>query len=284
MPRARILLASMLSVLSLVLVTDQPALSRASTGATGIVFVGGYGSDLVSASSEFASLRAELGARDEHISFVQYSYAGWDSDGCGATPPPYGPGDTAQDLESSKRTLIFMLQALRSACGLQRIAVIGHSLGGLVAFHALADQPVEGVSDLVTIDSPLGGASRVQLASCVEVGLCSEGPITAFLADLNVAWAQTAADNAARVARLEAAGTRVSAWGNQSDCLYDLSRCLPFARGLLARYDSRETQWLGIQRAFRRDYPPSRRLASMLSTHHMLLVAAASDIAADVLT
>ena len=38
------------------------------------------------------------------------------------------------------------------------IVVIGHSLGGLVAFHALSDNPMSQVTDVVTIDSPLGGA------------------------------------------------------------------------------------------------------------------------------
>jgi pimeloyl-ACP methyl ester carboxylesterase len=289
--RARVLVALSGWLLGLALLAAQPAFARdgvtgepARRAATSVVFLGGYGGDFPSAARDFAALRAELQAHGANLAFVQYSYAGWDAEGCGATQPGYGPEHTAQDIETSKRNLIDTLQALRSTCGADRIAVIGHSLGGLVAFHALSDQLVDGVTDLVTIDSPLGGAPSFTLTSCVEMGLCADGPIAAYLAGLNRAWTQTAADNTARVAMLEAAGTRVSAWGNQSDCLYDLARCLPFGRNLLSRYDSRETQWLGIPRAFRRDYPPSPRLASLLGSHHAVLIAAASDIAADVLS
>jgi hypothetical protein len=60
-----------------------------------------------------------------------------------------------------------------------------------------------------------------------------------------------------------AVGIRVTAWGNQRDCLYAPAVCLPFARGLFGAYDVRDTQWLGVDRAMRRDYGPGSSLASL---------------------
>jgi pimeloyl-ACP methyl ester carboxylesterase len=176
------------------------------------------------------------------------------------------------------------LQMLRQSCGATHVVVIGHSLGGLVAFQALADQPLPGVTDLITIDSPLGGTPADLIQSCVDWVLCADGPVDAYLAELRNDWTQTALDNSAKAARLAAAGVRVSAWGNPGDCLYNIAACMPFARVLLAGYDSRETQWLGIPRAIRRDYPPATRLSSLFASHHAVLVSGASDIAADLLS
>jgi pimeloyl-ACP methyl ester carboxylesterase len=250
-----------------------------------VVFVGGYGSSLASATADFVPIKAALAARVGRISFVQYSYAGWHAQSCGESQPSYGPDDTAQDIELSKRNLLGTLRMLldSSACATNRIVVIGHSLGGLVAFQALADQPIPAVTDIVTIDSPLGGAPPEIIWSCVEWGLCADGPVADYLATLNSAWTQTGLDNTAKAEKLAAAGTRVSAWGNQSDCMYHLAVCAPFTRALFGSFDARETQWLGIPGAIRRDYVSPARLSSLNISHRAVLNAAAADIALDLL-
>ncbi len=248
-----------------------------------IVFVGGYGASLATATSHFGPLKAALTAQSSNVAFVQYSYTGLSGQNCSVSPAAYAAADTAQDIEISKDNLMATLLMLRQSCGANHVVVIGHSLGGLIAFQALSDQPPTGVTDLITIDSPLGGAPADEIQSCIDWGLCVDGPVARYLAELRNDWTQTSVDNAAKAGRLAAAGVRVSAWGNPSDCLYNAAACIPFARGLLAGYDSRETQWLGIPRAIRRDYPVTR-LPSLLVSHHTVLVNGASEIAADLLT
>ena len=50
----------------------------------------------------------------------------------------------------------------------------------MIAFHALADNPMSEVSDIVTIDSPLGGAPESSVAACVDAGLCVDGPVAGY--------------------------------------------------------------------------------------------------------
>lgn len=272
-------LTSMLTAVLLAL-TWQSA-GAAAAPATTVVFVGGYGSTLASATRDFADIRAALQARRASLAFVQFSYNGWNAQSC--TPFDYQGADTGQDFETSKRLLIGTLGLLESNCGAQHILVIGHSLGGLIALHALSETPVHGVSDVVMLDSPLGGAPPAEMDACIEAGFCVDGPVTDELAKLNAAWDQTAQDNAARVGALAQAGIRATAWGNQSDCLYAPAVCVPFARTFLGNYDARETQWLGVDRAMRRDYPVPSSLAAALRSHKALLSSAALDIAADLL-
>jgi pimeloyl-ACP methyl ester carboxylesterase len=257
----------------------QPAVGAGASGTT-VLFVGGYASTNDTAARAFQPLRAALQARDPALAFALYSYAGWNAPTC--SPLNYQADATGQDFELSKQLLLQTINALHTQCGAQRIVVIGHSLGGLVAFHALADNPMGEVTDVVTIDSPLGGAPSAEVQACIDAGLCVPGPVSGVLAELNGAWVQTALDNAARVSQLAASGIRVTAWGNESDCLYDPSVCMPFASYLVGSYDVRDTQWLGVQRAMRRDYAPGSTLAGLLSSHQVILTKAAPDIAADV--
>jgi pimeloyl-ACP methyl ester carboxylesterase len=267
--------------LLLALATLGPTATSASAAEprTTVLLAGGYGSTLTSARQSFAPLRAALEARHPGLSFAQYSYTGWNAQTC--TPLDYAPEDSAQDLATSERHMLETLYLLHTQCGADHLVVIGHSLGGLVAFHALSDNPMAEVSDVITIDSPLGGAPAAEIRACVDSGMCAEGPVSQVLADLHASWAQTAADNTARVVRLSAAGTRVTAWGNQSDCLYAPAVCVPLARVLIGPYDVRDTQWLGIDRAMIRNYSPGKSLTAVLNSHQAVLSTAAPDIAAD---
>jgi pimeloyl-ACP methyl ester carboxylesterase len=265
-------LASLLVVPAQVLA--EPAPSQAHTT---VLFVGGYGSTLATASLAFAPLRAALTAHDPTTSFAQYSYQGWDAQTC--APRDYYSADTGQDFDLSERRLLETIYSLRTQCGGNaRIVVMGHSLGGLVAFHALADNPMSEVSDVVTIDSPLGGAPASTVSACVDAGLCVDGPVAAFLAGLYSTWNQTAADNSSRVARLQSAGIRVTAWGNQGDCLYAPAVCVPLARYVVGNVDARATQWLGVDHAMRHDAAPLSSLSRVLNSHQAILTSAATDI------
>jgi pimeloyl-ACP methyl ester carboxylesterase len=259
-----------------------PGAAAAASAPTTVLFVGGYGSDLATVGDSFAPLRAEFVARDPNTRFAQYSYNGWNAQTC--APLDYQSADTGQDFETSEKQLLDTIYLLRAQCGAGRIVVVGHSLGGLIALHALSDSPMGEVSDVVTIDSPLGGAPPSVIRTCVDAGLCADGPVTGFLADLYTQWDQTAQANAARVKQLAAAHIRVTAWGNQSDCLYAPSRCVPLAGYVLGRFDARDTQWLGVDRAMHRDYSAAKSsVASVLDSHELILSSAAGDIASDLL-
>jgi pimeloyl-ACP methyl ester carboxylesterase len=270
---------NLVGVLVALAIFGMQAVPASAARSTTVLFVGGYGSTLGSAAQVFTPLRDALLARDPATMFALYSYAGWNAQTC--APLDYRAEATGQDFETSKQRLLETINTLHAACGADRIVVIGHSLGGLIAFHALSDNPMGEVSEVVTVDSPLGGAPAVEVRACVDAGLCVEGRVGGLLADLHGAWDQTSLDNTARVRSLAAAGTRVTAWGNQSDCLYAPSLCIPLARALVGAYDVRDTQWLGIDRAMRRDIAPRSTLASVLNTHLAVLSTAATDIATE---
>jgi pimeloyl-ACP methyl ester carboxylesterase len=274
--RALLLLACAVSLVVL------PGAAVAASPPTTVLFVGGYGSDLATVGDAFAPLRAALAARDPNTKFAQYSYNGWNGQAC--APLDYQSVDTGQDFATSEKRLLDTVYLLHAQCGAERIAVVGHSLGGLIAFHALSDSPMGEVTDVVTIDSPLGGAPPSVIRTCVDAGFCADGPVTGALSDLYTQWDQTAQANATRVNELAAAHIRVTAWGNQGDCLYAPSRCVPLAGYVLGRFDARDTQWLGVDRAMRRDYAAGKSsLVSVFDSHELILSAAAADIAADLL-
>jgi pimeloyl-ACP methyl ester carboxylesterase len=272
----RFLLVAALSI------TILPFSASAETAPKTVLFVGGYGSSLATVSDAFAPLRAAFTASAPDTQFAQYSYTGWNAQTC--APRAYQSADTGQDFETSKRLLLETIYLLHTRCGAERIVVVGHSLGGLIAFQALADNPMSEVSEVVTIDSPLGGVPASEVRLCVETGLCASGPITKVLSDLYINWDATTQENTARVSSLAAAGIRVTAWGNEGDCLYAPSLCVPRGTFQLSAADVRDTQWLGIDRAMHRDYtPPTASLASVLNSHQAVISSAAPDIAADVL-
>src|SRR2546425_512488 len=72
------------------------------------------------------------------------------------------------------------------------------------------------ISDLVTVDSPLGGVPERIIQTCIDIGYCTDGSVANYLADLYANAPSVERTNAARAAELASAGTRVSAWGNQS--------------------------------------------------------------------
>jgi pimeloyl-ACP methyl ester carboxylesterase len=161
--------------------------------------------------------------------------------------------------------------------------VVGHSLGGLIAFRALSDQPTTSVADVVTIDSPLGGVPLGPSNLYVDTGFCASGPIVDELAQIHADWSRTTTGNSARDARIRSAGTQLSAWGNESDCLYYVELCTSLGAGSLTGVDARDSQWLGVTRVIRRNYPYAPHLWNIPPSHIAVLENAASDIAAEIL-
>ena len=245
-----------------------------------VVLLGGYGADLDEATAQFAELRGAIAARVPGAVLVQYSFLGTGFDGCTAVPASYMRADTAQPIELSKRVLAETLAALDEACPTERVVLVGHSLGGLIAFDLVADGPVPRVTDLFMVDSPLGGVPDRLVRVCIDTGFCAEGAVAEHLVALNARALRLEADNAARAAALAATGVQVSAWGNDQDCFYNLALCSPFTRLLVGSVDARETQWLGIPNTVRKSFSMPRGLDSIGPSHTAVLRQAAGELAA----
>jgi pimeloyl-ACP methyl ester carboxylesterase len=257
---------------------DCPLSAADTQRATAVLLIGGYGTSLSSALSQFAALRAAIAERSPSTLVVQYSYNGVRLAGCNASPLGYAPLDTAQDLHASADKLRDVVTALEGACRVDHLAIVGHSLGGLIAFSALNSLSVPDGSRLIMVDSPLGGVPARLVQTCVAIGYCPDGIVADQLAALYVD--SPVADNSARAADLASEGIRVSAWGNSNDCFYDVALCAPIARSLIGADDARESQWLGIPSVVRKSYPITKDLAGIGASHTTILELAASELAA----
>jgi pimeloyl-ACP methyl ester carboxylesterase len=276
----------LLALLVLALVPAPAGWARTpvfETAPLGVVLVSGYGTDVATAEMQFGPLRAALSTRVPDAVFVPFSYTGVAFDGCASVASPYTPSDTAQPLAQSEQLLRATIDDLRAACDVERIVIIGHSLGGLIALRALDTADLAGVSDVVTIDSPLGGLPEPVLRACIDAGWCPDGPVVDELRDLHTNWDATAQENSARAVALDAAHTRLTAWGNSGDCFYDVALCGALARSLLGALDARESQWLGIPRAKREDVRVAPLPWNVLPSHTDLLRRAAQEVATDLL-
>jgi pimeloyl-ACP methyl ester carboxylesterase len=129
------------------------------------VFVGGLGSDVNSA--HWAALQSQLASSAGYSSsdFVSFSYDGW-SMAPGSSKlvsNAYTTAQTCAPIQSSDDLLASMLRFLRDNQRASSVSLVGHSLGGVIAYDVAAnalDLSVAGdpfIRRVVTIDSPLGG-------------------------------------------------------------------------------------------------------------------------------
>ena len=96
-------------------------------------------------------------------------------------------------------------------------------------------------------------------------------------------WSATAAANVSSQANLVAVDTRLSAWGNDADCLYYVSLCSTAADGIVASIDARATQWLGVARPVHKNYTYAPRVWNIPASHTAVLENAAAEMATDLL-
>jgi len=110
--------------------------------------------------------RLGLAFNDEH--FLMYSYTGGKVRAGRWYPNPYAPEDTGQPIQFSVMQLKYMIEEFTSHHPRARYLLVGHSLGGRIAFdyvtkyHLEKPSPIKG---LVTLNSPLVGLlySRVDI-------------------------------------------------------------------------------------------------------------------------
>lgn len=192
----------------------------------------------------FATLREAFrraGFPDERL--LDFSYVGGTVDERGRwISDDYGCLDTDRPIDESVDRLDAMLGAYREAHPRAGFVVVGHSLGGYIAFELAEREATRGdkvgLSAVVTIDAPLFGASADKQV-VLDLVAC-DGKTYQAGADL----VRLAGDPALRDAQLAAAAAiradaiRLATLGNAGDCLY-----YPTACGLPGGFvDDRATQ------------------------------------------
>jgi len=201
---------------------------------------------------------------------LDFSYAGGTVDGPGAwLPAPYtcdatdrSPGDNLAPLEE-------MLAAYRQKHPGAHFTLVGHSLGGYLAFlegareAARPDSEKLGVDVVVTLDAPLKGISAdkktiIDLMPCVKTYLAG--------ADLVAARLNPGTPDVRRyqAAVMAGHGVRLATLGNSFDCLYNTPHCT--GGGFT---DDSDTQFLSGEASITKDYQFDTALA--FASHDAIL-------------
>lgn len=212
MMRRLLILGAVLAVLA----GPPLAAAEAPPGSTlAVVFVGGLGSSGPDAAATFAPLATALvGGGISQDRLLTFSYD--------PTSAAYAPAETCQPLATSTQLLAAYLRGLRDSHQADSVVLVGHSMGGVIALDATsalrqddASQPF--VRKLVTVDSPLGGLSRLQDSLIVDLWL---GPCAAASdAESRFVDPTWPGSLAGRVADLQTAGLQFFAVANPHDVM-----------------------------------------------------------------
>jgi pimeloyl-ACP methyl ester carboxylesterase len=162
---------------------------------------------------------------------LDYSYAGGSFSPDGAWQPNgYGCATTDQPVSASIGHLEALLRDYRARHEHAHFTLVGHSLGGYIAYlAAVADaaRPPEQrlqIEAVVTLDAPLMGLDAdkklaIDLIAC-EKTYAAGASVVADGLDPQLAERRTA-----EVAALRAAEIRLATLGNLKDCLFDPVTC-----------------------------------------------------------
>ncbi|MFZ5644637.1 MAG: lipase family alpha/beta hydrolase [Bacillota bacterium] len=112
-----------------------------------------------------------LSYNDEH--FLSYSYTGGKVQDGRWLPNPYSPADTGQPIEFSVMYLREMIKEFSHYHPRARFLLIGHSLGGRIAFDYVNEYHLErpeSIKGVITLNSPLIGTpyTEVDLIAAVK--------------------------------------------------------------------------------------------------------------------
>lgn len=163
---------------------------------------------------------------------LDYSYNGGGITGEGDwRPAPYDCEDTDRAPEDNLAPLEQMMRDYRSRHPDAHFALVGHSLGGYIAFlagardAARADNEKLGVDVVVTLDAPLAGVAAdkkiiLDFVPCEKTYLAGADLVAARLD------AGTPGVRSAQAASMADAGIRLATLGNVNDCLFATARCL----------------------------------------------------------
>lgn len=218
----------------------------------------------------FDNLKAAFVARGYNASkLLDFSYAGGTMSASGAwQPAPYTCDQTDRATDANLQVLEDMLTAYKKKYPNGHVALVGHSLGGYLAFLEGAREAARpeggklGIDVVVTLDAPLKGISADKKA-VIDIIPCDK------TYEAGAALVAARADpSTPDVRRYQAAvmaqqGVRLATLGNTYDCLYNTARCLG---GSWA--DDSETQFLYGQASIAQDYQIS---AAPLASHDAIV-------------
>lgn len=119
---------------------------------------------------------------------TRYSYAGLDDRG---EPRPYGAPDTWEGLDAAARQLAAQLRRQQREQPFRAVDLLGHSQGGVVIAHYLAnyhdpfDPELPPIDNVVTVAAPHRGADLANLGRTVrdDLALGAGAGVGAFLGD-----------------------------------------------------------------------------------------------------
>jgi pimeloyl-ACP methyl ester carboxylesterase len=227
----------------------------------------------------FQALKAafvQAGFRQDQL--LDFSYAGGAVRGGVWQPQPYGCALTDRAAMDSVLVLESMVRDLRSAHPDTKVTLVGHSLGGYIAFLAgtreagrTASQRI-GIDGVVTLDAPLAGASPDKKA-IVDLIPCEKTYVAGSELVDERADPTTPERRRTQAAAMAVAGVRLATLGNLRDCLYRTTVC---AGGTWI--DDSATQFVDTAELSR-----SYEIASEPLQSHDIIVADAT-VAADVVS
>lgn len=199
-----------------------PALADA-TPHTWLFVIGGIGTSVGQSTADFGplfqALKTVAPAGDWTMADLSYNGDGIDSAG-NPTPVPYSPCDTTRDIWASVGMMAGSLVTFQTAHPNDRIVLVGHSLGGFLAYYMAQAAPSLRIAANVSIDAPLHGASGWDWTA--NPPGCQAGPAFNELYKIGQA---DAADTASSLSDAYYAGVtprNVGIVANDADCLYDL--------------------------------------------------------------
>lgn len=216
-----------LALLASLLAPALPAFA-APAPHTWVFVIGGVGTTADSSMADFGTLATALNATMPAGSWTMadlgYNGLYRGVDGPTGLPTwytaPYAPCDTVADIWHTRDVMAASLAAFASAHPGARIVLVGHSLGGFLAYYMATSPLAPRIAANVSIDAPLGGASESAFwasppgcqsdMALVELENRGQMAQTARTADL------TSAYDAGATSR------NVGVVANMADCLYDL--------------------------------------------------------------
>jgi pimeloyl-ACP methyl ester carboxylesterase len=185
----------------------------------------------------FRFIRTALGSVGfQPRDFLWYSYRGGDVDRATGRwrANSYGCNDPAQSYDASMEVMRRFIHGYLEANPNTDLYLVGHSQGGLIAFQELGAvgemPPTSRVVGIITLDSPLGGAPRLNV-DVAKLMTCWDDPAASELIDLynsvptgshqrQGSLAAPLCCNGTNRSLVSRTGVRVYTWGNLDDAVY----------------------------------------------------------------